>query len=293
MRALTLFAPSDVATPEPPQLGSRRREDVPDRFKWNLSDIFPDWTAWEAGYKAARGRHRPVCGAERHARGRPRRTCSRRFDCRRNSDSSRIASGTTRRCSTTKTSATTRSTRSVSRCRSCSPGWRRPNPGSTPNCCPFRSTPSAAGWTQSEALAALPVRHREPVPAAGARAGRSRREADVAVQPPFFGAKRRVLGAFDGRRQVSDDHAVDRRAGHRLVRPVSRAAGDEARTVGSRGGIPRAARDLSHDAEHLRDAVQRRLPAGLVPGARARLHEHARSRPARRQHPDVGRREPD
>src|SRR6478609_9371407 len=51
MRALTLFAPSDVATPEPPQLGSRRREDVPDRFKWNLSDIFPDWNAWDEGYK--------------------------------------------------------------------------------------------------------------------------------------------------------------------------------------------------------------------------------------------------
>ena len=51
MRVLTPFAPSDVATPEPPQLRSRRREDVPDRFKWSLSDIFPDWTAWEAGYK--------------------------------------------------------------------------------------------------------------------------------------------------------------------------------------------------------------------------------------------------
>ena len=24
---------------------------MPDRFKWNLSDIFPDWEAWEAGYK--------------------------------------------------------------------------------------------------------------------------------------------------------------------------------------------------------------------------------------------------
>src|SRR5205809_7736473 len=51
MRPFTLSAPSDVATPEPPQLRSRRREDVPDRFKWNLSDIFPDWPAWEAGYK--------------------------------------------------------------------------------------------------------------------------------------------------------------------------------------------------------------------------------------------------
>ena len=51
MRPLTVFAPSDVATPEPPQVRSRRREEVPDRFKWNLSDIFPDWDAWEAGYK--------------------------------------------------------------------------------------------------------------------------------------------------------------------------------------------------------------------------------------------------
>jgi oligoendopeptidase F len=51
MRPLTFFAPSDVATPEPPQVGTRRREDVPERFKWNLSDIFPDWNAWEDGYK--------------------------------------------------------------------------------------------------------------------------------------------------------------------------------------------------------------------------------------------------
>jgi oligoendopeptidase F len=51
MRPLTVFAPSDVATPEPPQVGTRRREDVPERFKWNLSDIFPDWNAWEDGYK--------------------------------------------------------------------------------------------------------------------------------------------------------------------------------------------------------------------------------------------------
>ena len=45
--------------------------------------------------------------------------------------------------------------------------------------------------------------------------------------------------------------------------------------------------------QHLRVALQRRLPARLVPGARARLQQHARSRAARRQHPDVGRREPD
>src|SRR6185295_16540929 len=51
MRPFTICAPSDVATPEPPQVGTRRRDDVPERFKWNLSDIFPDWNAWEDGYK--------------------------------------------------------------------------------------------------------------------------------------------------------------------------------------------------------------------------------------------------
>ena len=45
------FDPSDVATPEPPAIRSRRREDIPERFKWNLDDIFPDWNSWEAAYK--------------------------------------------------------------------------------------------------------------------------------------------------------------------------------------------------------------------------------------------------
>ena len=52
MRPVVLFDPSDVATPEPPQVSSRRRDEVPDRYKWSLSDIFPSWEAWEAGYKA-------------------------------------------------------------------------------------------------------------------------------------------------------------------------------------------------------------------------------------------------
>ena len=55
MPPLTLFAPSDVATPEPSQARTPRRDDVPERFKWNLTDIFPDWTAWESGYKQLEG----------------------------------------------------------------------------------------------------------------------------------------------------------------------------------------------------------------------------------------------
>ena len=51
MGLFELFDPSDVAAAEPARIRSRRREDVPDRFKWKLADIFPSWEAWEAGYK--------------------------------------------------------------------------------------------------------------------------------------------------------------------------------------------------------------------------------------------------
>ncbi|PYR93104.1 MAG: oligoendopeptidase F [Acidobacteria bacterium] len=30
---------------------SRRRDEIPDRFKWNLNDIYPDWEAWEGAYR--------------------------------------------------------------------------------------------------------------------------------------------------------------------------------------------------------------------------------------------------
>ena len=42
--------PSDVATPEPAQR-TRKREQIPERFKWNLKDIFASWDDWEAAYK--------------------------------------------------------------------------------------------------------------------------------------------------------------------------------------------------------------------------------------------------
>jgi oligoendopeptidase F len=46
-----LLHPSDTATAEPPQARSRKRGDIDDRYKWNLSEIFPNWDAWEASYK--------------------------------------------------------------------------------------------------------------------------------------------------------------------------------------------------------------------------------------------------
>ena len=43
--------PTDVAGFETPQTRSRRREDIPERYKWNLTDIFPDWAQWDAAYR--------------------------------------------------------------------------------------------------------------------------------------------------------------------------------------------------------------------------------------------------
>jgi oligoendopeptidase F len=46
-----LSATSDVAAAEPPATRPRRRDEIPDRYKWNLTDIFTDWESWEAAYK--------------------------------------------------------------------------------------------------------------------------------------------------------------------------------------------------------------------------------------------------
>jgi oligoendopeptidase F len=41
----------ETLTQEAPQARSRRRDEIPDRFKWNLNDIFESWEAWAAAYK--------------------------------------------------------------------------------------------------------------------------------------------------------------------------------------------------------------------------------------------------
>ncbi len=38
------------AVAQAPQARSRRREDIAERFKWNLADIFESWDAWQAAY---------------------------------------------------------------------------------------------------------------------------------------------------------------------------------------------------------------------------------------------------
>src|SRR5262245_36884415 len=41
----------DTLTEPAPSARSRNRAHIPDRFKWNVDDIFPSWEAWDAGYK--------------------------------------------------------------------------------------------------------------------------------------------------------------------------------------------------------------------------------------------------
>ena len=44
---MTVFRPADA--PAAPAL--RERTHIPDRFKWNLTHIFPEWNAWQAAYR--------------------------------------------------------------------------------------------------------------------------------------------------------------------------------------------------------------------------------------------------
>src|SRR5689334_11922803 len=46
---------------DPSPVRSRNRAEIPDRFKWNVKDIFPGWDAWEAAYKQLEA------GVERYA----------------------------------------------------------------------------------------------------------------------------------------------------------------------------------------------------------------------------------
>ena len=79
----------------------------------------------------------------------------------------------------------------------------------------------------------LPLRHREPVPRAGARARRGRRAAAVVFGPFQQRAVRQLLGADDRGHEVPVDHADDRRAGDADLRAVSGAARNQpaARTI--------------------------------------------------------------
>src|SRR3954471_16639710 len=51
----------DTMTEQAPSARSRNRPEIPERFKWNVTDIFQSWEEWDAAYK------RLEAGVERYA----------------------------------------------------------------------------------------------------------------------------------------------------------------------------------------------------------------------------------
>ena len=124
MRIVDCFSPSDVAVPQPPAR-TRNRLEIPDRFKWNLEDIFPSWEEWEDAYKPPREGHRAVCRDQRHADQGPDRAAQGVPALRAPGPAgvSRVVFPVA--CDTTRTSATTPSTRAASRCRLLFARWKQ------------------------------------------------------------------------------------------------------------------------------------------------------------------------
>ena len=185
------------STPRKPPLPSRHAAasaaTSTDRYKWNLTDIFPDWEAWEAGYKAARRGNRSIRGAEGHAgaRGRP---AARGVPAVRGARPARLSRLVFPVAPVRRGSARQQRQRAAPAgadpVRQVEAGGVVVQPGAARR---FRST-TVRGWMDDDAgSGALPVRDRGSLPAAGARARRGGRAADVALEPAGVVAERRLL----------------------------------------------------------------------------------------------------
>ena len=253
---------------------TRVRAEIPDVYKWDLGRIFSAWEAWQAALPAARVAGGGVRRPERDAGAGRRRRCSRPSRPSTSSASSPTRSGTTPRSGTTRISATTTSTRGASRCRSCcalAAGHVVVQPRAADD--PARRP--CARWMDADrrprASTASPSRT-----STASRSTCSTRRASGCCRSSsrFVGdAGRRLRGAVDGRREASrpsrssDGRQVTVSYGQYRAHPRdSRACRRTARRrFAAYHGMFEAAR------QHLRGALQRRVPARLVPGAGARL----------------------
>ena len=223
---------------------SRKRGEIPDRFKWNVDDIFASWPQWDAAYKEL------DAGIERYAAlkgtlSQGPEALQTAFRCRKSSASSRIASGISRRCSTTKTSATTPSTRGASGSRSSSRSGNRPSRGSAPNCCAI-PLDTVRGWMDRVTWRSLLYRfaienlyrqQEHVLDDAGERL-----MSLPAAWPPRPTTPTRRCRRPTRRFPTVDLSSGEERDG--VVRPVSRHPRDAARAVRSREGVRRAARNV-------------------------------------------------
>ena len=175
--------PSDAATAEPPQARSRKREDIDDRYKWNLSDIFPDWEAWEASYRQLDG------GIDRYAafkgtlaEGPARLLSAFQLSEELGQLAYRVWYYPSLRYDEDQRDNTINARRQQVQILFAK--WKQAESWFSPE---LLTIPLATvrGWMDATgALRRLPVRDRGSLSPAGARPGRGRRAADVALQPP-------------------------------------------------------------------------------------------------------------
>ena len=197
MGVLSMIVGMSSSAPAPTLVPAR--DELDPRFTWDLTAIFPDWNAWEehtgssiGGIEAfqqfegtlAQGPHRLLAAlTEQDELGQLAYKvwyyASLNYD---QDQRDNVVNGRRQRVQML-----------MAR-------WRQATSWFNPELLRIPIETVRSGWTASPALARLPLLHRGPVPAAGARAGRSRRAAAVALEPAGRRAARRLCGALDRRR---------------------------------------------------------------------------------------------
>ena len=234
----------ETMTSQAPPARSRNRAEIPEKFKWNVQDIYGSWEEWDAASQAARGRRRQVHGVGATiAQGPDNLLTAFRLSEELGQLAYRVWSYPSLR--SRRGSARQHDQRAPPAgpdpVRAVEAGGVVVQPGAAAG--PDRHGAAVDGHDRG--AAALSVRDREPVSPAGARARRSRRAADVAGQPAGLVAERRLLGALDRRREVSQGHALERRGSDRLLRPVPRDPRDAPRAGGPRARSRRCTKPTS------------------------------------------------
>ena len=264
---MDLFAPAE-ATAAPPL---RDRDQIPDRFKWNLTSIFETGTRWHRGYEELDGKIAAFAALQGTLADGPAALLDGAEAPGRDRAARVQGAGTSRRCGTTRISATTRSTPGASRSRSCSPRRRRPRPGSIPSCCRFRSRRSSSGWRRCRRSPSTGSPSRT---CTASRSTCSTTRASACCRCRAASPRRRTTPTRRSRRRTSSIRSSDLSdgvGGHADLRAVPRDSRDQPEPGRPRRRVPRVSHGLRAVRQHLRVALQRRAAARLVPLAGARL----------------------
>ena len=278
-----------------PTMGSPKdRNELAVADTWKLDDIYAERRrsgrraapALEAGIQRPGGPARHAGLGRGGAAGRASRSATR-------SASSPTASTTTPPSTTTRTSATTPPTAAASGSSTCWRSGARRRRGSTRSCWRSRSRPCRAGWRESEALAvyrfAIEDLYRQQahvLDAAGERL--------LALSAQFGNAaddSYDALATADAKFPTitlsTGEEVQATYARYRAILATNRVQADRAKAFAAHH------QPFADHQNTYAVALQRRAAARLVPHPGPRLRDHARGRPRRQRHPDVGRREPD